>query len=305
MKLPEQLQFLANERAPQETSQARLDGRVCVVTGGNSGVGFEAARRLARFGARVVLVCRNPERAEAARARLREVAQAPVEIVLADLARLEDVRRAADEVQERFAAVHVLVNNAGLHSTRRVVTPDGIEAAFAVNHLASFLLTRLLLGRMKASAPARILQVNSQGHRFNGLDPNDLNWERRHYTGLRGYGASKTAQLLTVWELADRLAGTGVTINAMHPGSVRSNIGTNNGWLYRTFKRLVIDRTLADPEVAGRAIHWLSADPALEGVSGRFFNLTIDERPARHALDRALGRQVWELTEKLTGLPPL
>lgn len=305
MKLPEQLQFLANERAPQETSQARLDGRVCVVTGGNSGVGFEAARRLARFGARVVLVCRNPERAEAARARLREVAQAPVEIVLADLARLEDVRRAADEVQERFAAVHVLVNNAGLHSTRRVVTPDGIEAAFAVNHLASFLLTRLLLGRMKASAPARILQVNSQGHRFNGLDPNDLNWERRHYTGLRGYGASKTAQLLTVWELADRLAGTGVTINAMHPGSVRSNIGTNNGWLYRTFKRLVIDRTLVDPEVAGRAIHWLAADPALEGVSGRFFNLTIDERPARHALDRALGRQVWELTEKLTGLPPL
>jgi NAD(P)-dependent dehydrogenase (short-subunit alcohol dehydrogenase family) len=304
MKLPEPIQFLANERAPQETSQARLDGRTCVVTGGNSGVGFEAARRLARFGAQVVLLCRNPERAEAARAQLKEVAQAPVEIVLADLARLDDVRRAADELEDRFAAVHVLVNNAGLHSTRRIVTPDGIEAAFAVNHLASFLLTRLLLDRMKASAPARIVQVNSQGHRFNGLDVTDLNWERRHYTGLRSYGASKTAQLLTVWELADRLEGTGVTINAMHPGSVRSNIGANNGRLYRTFKRLVIDRTLADPEVAGRAVHWLAADPALEGVSGRFFNLTIDEQPARHALDRELGRRVWELSEKLTGLAP-
>jgi NAD(P)-dependent dehydrogenase (short-subunit alcohol dehydrogenase family) len=304
MKLPEPIQFLANERAPQETSQARLDGRTCVVTGGNSGVGFEAARRLARFGAQVVLLCRNPERAEAARAQLKEVAQAPVEIVLADLARLDDVRRAADELEDRFAAVHVLVNNAGLHSTRRIVTPDGIEAAFAVNHLASFLLTRLLLDRTKASAPARIVQVNSQGHRFNGLDVTDLNWERRHYTGLRSYGASKTAQLLTVWELADRLEGTGVTINAMHPGSVRSNIGANNGRLYRTFKRLVIDRTLADPEVAGRAVHWLAADPALEGVSGRFFNLTIDEQPARHALDRELGRRVWELSEKLTGLAP-
>jgi NAD(P)-dependent dehydrogenase (short-subunit alcohol dehydrogenase family) len=304
MKLPQELQFLANERAPQQTSQARLDGRTCVVTGGNSGVGFQAARRLARFGAHVVLVCRDRVRAEAAAARLKEASGAPVEIVLADLARLEDVRRAADELKGRFAAVHVLVNNAGIHSTRRLLTPDGIEISFAVNHLASFLLTRLLLDRMKASAPSRIIQVNSQGHRFNGLDVDDLNWERRHYTGLRGYGASKTAQLLTVWELADRLEETGVTVNAMHPGSVRSNIGSNNGWLYRTFKRLVIDRTLTDPEVAGRAIHWLAADPALDGVSGRFFNLTIEEKPARHALDRELGRRVWARSEALTGLPP-
>jgi NAD(P)-dependent dehydrogenase (short-subunit alcohol dehydrogenase family) len=304
MKLPEQLQFLANERAPQQTSEARLDGQTCVVTGANAGVGFAAAHRLAAFGAHIVLLCRNPEKAAAASTRLKEIARAPVDVVLADLARLEDVRRAADEIQDRFAAVHVLVNNAGLHSTSRVLTPDGLEASFAVNHLASFLLTRLLLDRMKASAPARIIQVNSQGHRFNGLDVNDLNWERRHYTGLRGYGASKTAQLLTVWELADRLDGTGVTINAMHPGSVRSNVGSNNGWLYRAFKKLVIDRTLADPEVAGRAIHWLAADPALDGVSGRFFNLTIEEKPARHALDRELGRRVWELSEELTGLAP-
>jgi len=302
MKLPEQLQFLANERAPQQTSHARLDGRTCVVTGGNSGVGMEAAQRLAHFGAHVVLLCRDPRKAEAASARLKEVAQAPVDVVLADLSRLDDVRRAASELQDRFAAVHVLVNNAGVHSTRRVLTPDGLESAFAVNHLASFLLTRLLLDRMKASAPARIIQVNSQGHRFNGLDLDDLNWERRHYTGLRGYGASKTAQLLTVWDLADRLEGTGVTINAMHPGSVRSNIGSNNGPLYRAFKKLVIDRTLADPEVAGRAIHWLAADPALEGVSGRFFNLTIDEKPAHHALDREVGRHIWERSEQLTGL---
>jgi NAD(P)-dependent dehydrogenase (short-subunit alcohol dehydrogenase family) len=181
---------------------------------------------------------------------------------------------------------------------------NGLEASFAVNHLASFLLTRLLIDRMKASVPARIIQVNSQGHRFNGLDVNDLNWERQHYTELRGYGASKTTQLLTLWELANRLDGTGVTSNAMHPGSVLSNIGSKNGWLYRALKKLVIDRTLADPKVAGRAIHWLAADPAVDGVSGRFFNLTIEEKPARHALDRELGRRVWELSEELTGLAP-
>ncbi len=302
MQVPEQLQFLVNERAPQKRSDASLKGRTCIVTGGNSGVGLEAARHLARGEARVVLVCRNPEKARAAVAQIEEVGQEPVDLVLADLGRLDDVRRAARELLERCPEIHVLVNNAGLHSTRRTVTPDGFETAFAVNHLASFLLTRLLLERMKASAPARIIQVNSQGHRFNGLDPDDLNWERRHYTGLRGYGASKTAQLMTVWELADRLAGTGVTINAMHPGSVRSNIGANNGRLYRAFKKLVIDRTLVDADISGQAIYWLAAAPELEGVSGRFFNLTIDEKPARHALDRETGRRIWTASERLTGL---
>ncbi|MGI9592869.1 MAG: SDR family NAD(P)-dependent oxidoreductase, partial [Myxococcota bacterium] len=215
---------------------------------------------------------------------------------------LEDVRRAASELLERYPQIHVLVNNAGLHSTSRTETAEGHETVFAVNHLASFLLTRLLLDRMKESAPARIIQVNSQGHRFNGLDVDDLDWQKRHYTGLRGYGASKTAQLLTVWDLAEQLEGSGVTINAMHPGSVHSNVGQNNGSLYRWFKKLVIDRTLSDPDISGQALYWLAADPALEGVSGRFFNLTIDEKPAPHALDREVGRRVWQASERLTGL---
>ena len=305
MKLPEPIQFLANERAPQRRSTARLDDRICVVTGASSGVGLETARAFVRSGAHVVLVCRNPAKTDAVRRHLEREAKGPIDRVIADLARLDEVRRAADELLTRFPAIHVLVNNAGLHSTSRTLTPDGFETVFAVNHLSSFLLTRLLLDRMKESAPARIIQVNSQGHRFGGLDLDDLHWEHRHYTGLRGYGASKVAQLLTVWELADRLAGTGVTVNAMHPGSVRSNIGANNGPLYRAFKGLVIDRMLTDPAVSGRAIHWLAAEPELEGVSGRFFNLTIDEKPAPHALDRATGRRIWKRSEQLTGLDPL
>jgi NAD(P)-dependent dehydrogenase (short-subunit alcohol dehydrogenase family) len=301
-KLPDELQFMANERAEQKKSDASMDGKVAIVTGANSGVGFEAARHLARGGAHVVMVCRNPEKAEAAKAQLKDIARGPVDVVLMDMSRLEDVRRGAAELLERYPRVHVLVNNAGLHSTGRELTEEGHEMVFAVNHLSSFLLTRLLLDRMKESAPARIIQVNSQGHRFNGLDVDDLDWARRRYTGLRGYGASKTAQLMTVWELAERLEGSGVTINAMHPGSVHSNIGQNNGALYRWFKKNVINRTLTDPDISGQAIYWLAAAPELEGVSGRFFNLTINEKPAPHALDREVGKRVWELSEQLTGL---
>ena len=160
----------------------------------------------------------------------------------------------------------------------------------------------MLIDRLKQSAPARIIQVNSEGHRFGGLDLNDLNWERRRYMGLRGYGASKVAQLLTTWEFADRLAGSGVTINAMHPGDVKSNIGMNNGPLYRWFKEHIIARTLKDAVISGEALYYLAAAPELAAVSGRFFHLTIDEKPAAHALDRAAGRQVWEASQQLVGL---
>ena len=302
MKVPEQLQFLVNGRAPQRRSNESLEGKTCIITGANSGVGLEAARRFVQGGARVVLMCRNADKAEATRALLAPEARAPVEVVLADFACLEEVRRAASQLLDICPRIDVLVNNAGIHSTRRILSPDGIESVFAVNHLASFLLTRLLLQRMIESAPARIIQVNSQGHRFNGLNLDDWNWERRFYIGVRAYGQSKTAQLMTVWELAEKLRGSGVTINAVHPGSVHSGIGLNNGLLYRLFKKYIIDLSLDDPRTSGEAIYWLASDPELSAVSGRFFNKTILEKPASHALDREVGRRVWALSENLTGL---
>ena len=215
---------------------------------------------------------------------------------------LAEVRKTAATILEEYPRIDVLINNAGIHNTRRTLTENGIETVFCVNHLASFLFTRLLLPRILESAPARIIQVNSQGHRFGGLDLNDLNWDRRRYRGLQGYGASKVAQLLTVWELADRLKGTGVTINAMHPGAVRTNIGMNNGLLYQWYQRYLLWPMLKDPRISGEAIYYLAAAPEMAAVSGRFFNLTIDEKPAAHALDRALGKQVWQVSEELTGL---
>lgn len=302
MKLPEELQFIENARLPQKTTQARMDGKLCVLTGATSGVGYQAARRLAQGGASLVLVCRNPFKAAQVQAELHHAYGNQVDVMQADFSKLDEVRKVAAILLEKYQQIDVLINSAGLHNTHRNLTEQGFETVFCVNHLASFLLTRLLLDRMVASAPSRILQVNSQGHRFGGLDLTDLTWQRRRYRGLRGYGASKVAQLLTVWELAERLQGTGVTINAMHPGEVRTNIGMNNGPVYRFYQRYLIGWMLKDPVISGEAIYYLVAAPEMAEVSGRFFNLTIDEKPAKHALDRKLGKRVWMISEQTTGL---
>jgi NAD(P)-dependent dehydrogenase (short-subunit alcohol dehydrogenase family) len=302
MKLPEELQFIVNARMVQKTTNARMDGRLCIITGATSGVGYHAARRLAQGGADLVLVCRNREKAVSVRQELTRQYKVHIDIVPADFSRLDDVWRAAEIILADHPRADVLINNAGVHTTRRTVTEQGIETVLCVNHLASFLFTRLLLNRLIESAPARIIQVNSQGHRFGGLDLEDLNWEKRRYRGLQGYGASKTAQLLTVWELADRLHGSGVTINAMHPGEVRSNIGMNNGLLYRWYQRYLLWWVLKDPEISGNAIYYLAAAPEMTAVSGKFFNQTIEEKPAAHALDRSVGKRIWSISEALTGL---
>jgi len=295
-------QLRANNRAEQRQSELRMDGKRCVITGCTSGVGWETAHRLAAYGARIVMINRNRERSERACEALRAEYGADCTFLLADFSDLAQVRAAADAVAAACDGIDVLVNNVGMHSTTLTRTADGRETVFCVNHLAPFAITWKLLGTLRDSAPARIIQVNSQGHRFGGLDVDDLDWSRRHYTGLRGYGAAKTAQLLTVWEFADRLCGSGVTINAMHPGAVRSNIGSNNGPLYRWYKDAVLSRTLGDPAISGRAVHYLATAPELETVSGRYFNLTHPEKPAPHALDREVGRIIWEKSLELAGV---
>ncbi|UCG83915.1 MAG: SDR family NAD(P)-dependent oxidoreductase [Dehalococcoidia bacterium] len=302
IRIPDRLEFIPHMWAAQRQTDASLQGKLCVISGATSGVGLASLRRIAAGGADVVLVARNAQKAEDVRSRIATASRVNIDIVIADFTDLDSVRNAAAAILEKCPRIDLLVNSAGVFSTGRVITAGGFELCFCVNHLAPFLLTRLLLDRIAESAPARIIQVNSQGHRFGGFNINDVNWQRRFYNGYRGYGASKIAQLLTIWEMADRLGATQVTVNAVHPGGVKTNIGNNNGPLYRWFSRHVIWYTLKDPGMSGDAIYFLAAAPEVSSVTGRYFNRTVEERPAPHARDRELGRAVWELSERLVGL---
>jgi len=301
-ELPDELKFITIGRLPQKVSNESMDGKVCVITGTTSGVGYQAAKRLAKAGARIVMIVRNKEKAESLCNEIRAFSAYPPDYYIADFSNLVQVRKAAEDILSNYPRIDVLINNAGVHMTTRKLTEEGHETAFCVNHLASFLVTSLLLKRMIESEPSRIIQVNSEGHRFNGLNIDDLTWEKRRYTGLRGYGASKTAQLMTVWEFNDLLRGTGVTINAMHPGAVKSNIGQNNGMIYNLYSRFLIQPLLKEPEISGEAIYYLASSTEMEGVSGKFYNLTNEEIPAPHAMNRESGKKIFQVSKELTHL---
>ena len=299
----EDLAFLKNKKALQKKSIEPMTGKTCVISGSTSGVGLEAVKQLVSGGVdSIVLVCRNEKKATDVKAGVLKNYPANVDMVIADFSRLDDVKKAAKEICSRYPIIDVLINSAGIHSTKRHLTADGNELVFQVNHIAPFLLTMILLDNIKKSKQGRIIQVNSEGHRFGGLDINDLDWKKRHYIGLRAYGASKTAQIMTVMSLAEKLSDTNVTINAMHPGGVRTNIGRNNGWLYRAWQRAVIWPFLKDPVISGHALYYLAAAPELKKTSGHYFNLTIDEKPMPHALDKQMRIQIWDKSLELAGL---
>lgn len=299
IRVPEELMFIVNDHAQQKRSTESMSGKLCVVSGATSGVGYEAVKALAAGGANLVLIARNEEKATHVKGELERKFGVNVDYFLADFSDLRQVEQVAHQIAARYKRIDVLINCAGIHSTRRILNTDGIELVFCVNHLAPLLLTQILLDTLKASAPARIIQVNSEGHRFGGLRIDDLDWSKRWYSGLRSYGASKTAQLLTVWRLAKQLKGTGVTINAMHPGGVRTNIGNNNGWLYRWFLHHVTWHFLKEPKISGDALYYLASSKEVEQVSGKFFNLTIEEIPAKHALNKNMEGKIWDLSLKI------
>lgn len=300
MKLPEELMFLKNGKLPQKTTNESMNGKRTIISGSTSGVGLEALRRIAKAGSDIVMVVRNQAKAEPIKHEIETEFNVKVDIVLADFSDLESVREAAAIINQ-YDKIDCLINSVGIHSTKKKFNKDGVELCFMVNHLSQFLFTMLLKDKIIESK-GRIIQINSEGHRFGGLRVNNVNFNRRIYTGLLGYGQSKTAQLMTVWELSDMLEGTGATINAMHPGAVKSNIGSNNGFLYRWWLKHVTGLMLKDASISGEAIYYLAASKEMENKSGKFYNLTIEEVPARHALNREVGKQVWALSMQMTGL---
>jgi len=299
IRLPEELQYIQNSLLPQKTTDARMDGKICVISGTTSGIGYEAAKRLAQGGAHLVMICRNPEKAKKVQQELTENYGATADLVIADFQELAQVHRAAMEISQKYPKIDVLINNAGVFNRQRSLTPDGHEMTFGVIHLASFLLTHCLIENLIRAAPARVIKINSEAHRFGGLNLKDLNWEKRPYIGLRAYAAAKIAQIHTAMTLAEKLGDSGVTVNVMHPGAVRSNIGMNNGIFYRLYVRFILRWFLKDPKRSTESIYYLAADPGLVHTTGKYFNQTIEEKPAWYAVKSKEREAVWDQTQAI------
>ena len=284
-----------------ENVNSGMGGKVVLITGGTSGIGKAAATALAGMGAIVVITGRNEERGKRALQEIREESgNDGVELILADLTVQDEVRRLAEELRERHNQLEVLVNNAGLVLSERTETPDGIETQLAINHLAPFLLTNLLLDLLKESAPSRIVTVSSDAHRWAKIDLDDLQ-SRKRYRGMQVYGKTKLANIMFTYELAERLEGTGVTANCMHPGGVNTNFGNNQGGpmnlLFRLFKPF-----MRSPEQGADTLIYLASSPEVEGMTGKYLADRKVKAASDAAYDETTRKRLWEASEELTGL---
>ena len=284
-----------------ENVNSGMGGKVVLITGGTSGIGKAAATALAGMGATVVITGRNEERGMRALQEIREESgNDGVELILADLTVQDEVRRLAEELRERHNQLEVLVNNAGLVLSERTETPDGIETQLAINHLAPFLLTNLLLDLLKESAPSRIVTVSSDAHRWAKIDLDDLQ-SRKRYRGMQVYGKTKLANIMFTYELAERLEGTGVTANCMHPGGVNTNFGNNQGGpmnlLFRLFKPF-----MRSPEQGADTLIYLASSPEVEGMTGKYLADRKVKAASDAAYDETTRKRLWEASEELTGL---
>jgi len=278
-------------------------GKLVVITGATSGIGLMAAKKFASKGADLICINRSQEKSLALKREIESAYSVSCDLILADLSSMEDIYRVCRTLLDIQRPIDVLIHNAGVYFTKRQVTGEGIEKVFMVNYLSSFIINRMLQNRLKEQGRCRILLVNSEGHRFAawGLRFDDLDWSKRRYGGLKSYGSAKLAQLLSMISFEEIFRGSGVTINAMHPGAVKTETGQENGWLYKWFKRHSLDKALKPASIAAEALYTLGISEELAKTSGKFFNLTTIEEPAPPALDRESAQTLWEISLKMGG----
>jgi len=282
-----------------------MTGRTVIITGGNSGIGKATAQALARLGARVVITARHRERGATAVTDIRRGSgNDAVECVPLDLASLASVRACAAQLLDRLDEIHVLDLNAGGVLSRRIETEDGFEAQFQANHLGHFLLSQLLLDRLRHSAPARIVVLSSWGHTQarGGLNFDDLQWVARPYRGSLVYSATKLMNLYFTFELARRLADTDVTVNAMHPGYVASGFAMSGDTTWLRLGIMVSRPFARSPQKGARTAVWLAASDEVKGVTGKYFVDCRAKAPSADALDADKARRLWEVSVELAGL---
>ncbi len=279
-----------------------MTGKVCLITGANSGIGKATALGLAKLDATVVIVSRDKDKGEAALLEIRtRSGNKSVDAMVADLSSQDSVRELAHDFKARYKKLHVLVNNAGVFLPKRVPTVDGLEATFATNHLGHFLLTNLLLDVLKASAPSRIINITSSAHRGTEMQFEDLQGEKK-YSGFHAYSQSKLANVLFTYQLAKLLEGTGVTVNCLHPGVVRTGFGKDQTGLMSVLVRMGSPFMMSS-EKAARAAVYLATSPELETVTGKHFSKGREERSSEESYDMTSAERLWKISAELTKIP--
>ena len=282
-------------------SETLMAGRTVLVTGGSAGIGRATALALAVMGAHLAIAGRDRGRAEEAAREIRAAGAGQVDVFVADLSSQSEVRRLAGEVLQRLSRIDVLVNNVGGYWNTRHVTADGLERTFAVNHLAPFLLTSLLLARLKQSGPARVVTVSSNVQALGRIDFEDLQAERS-YSGARAYNQSKLANVLFTYELARRLQGTSVTANALHPGVVRTAFGTEDPRAVQRLLMPVMRPFMKAPARGAATSVYLASAPDLERVTGRFFAGSKPRKSGKRSYDQAAAARLWQVSADMAGV---
>lgn len=276
-----------------------MQGKVCLITGATNGIGKATALALAQMGATVVIVGRNPAKCAAVVGEIQHLSgNDAVEALVADLSIMAEVRRVAEQFKAKYQKLHVLVNNAGGAFGKRQVTSEGFERTFALNHLNYFLLTSLLLDTLKASAPARIVNVSSDAHKRAHLDFDDLQSEKGSFV-FNAYGRSKLAVVVFSYELARRLSGTGVTCNVLHPGLVRTGFASNLGAVPSAAIGFFMRFVGLTPEQGAQTSVYLATSPAVENVTGKYWEKSREVPSGRVAYDEATWTRLWEDSDKM------
>jgi NAD(P)-dependent dehydrogenase (short-subunit alcohol dehydrogenase family) len=277
-----------------------MQGKKVLVTGATNGIGLVTAREMARMGAQVTIISRDAKKCARVTEEINSDTANPIEFIAEDLSTLAGVRRAAAQFSRHHQHLDVLVNNAGGFFLKRIVTPEGLEKTFALNHLSYFLLTNLLLDLLKVSSPTRIVNVASGSHMGAKIGFDDLLGEK-HYAGFRAYGQSKLANVLFTYELARRLVGSSVTVNALHPGYVDTGIPLHNGFLGGIAK--IYARIFAKkPEEGAQTSIYLASSPDVEGVTGKYFVNCLPVESSVESYDKAVAKKLWEVSQKFTGI---
>jgi NAD(P)-dependent dehydrogenase (short-subunit alcohol dehydrogenase family) len=283
------------------TQTTNMRGKTCIVTGATSGIGLVTAQSLAQQGANTIVVGRNRDKGTATVDRItQETGNEAVEFMLADLSVQAQVRQLAQDIQDRYSRLDVLVNNVGAFFFRRQLSADGIEMTLALNYLNVFLLTNLLLDTLQASAPSRVVNVASESHRNAQIDFDDLQGERK-YRGMGAYGQSKLAVVLFTYELARRVEPAQVTVNALHPGFVATNIGQNNGWLFKLLKP-ALKWVAVSPEEGAQTSIYLASSPEVAGMTGKYFEKKTAVPSSTASYDESTALRLWQVSAEMTGL---